>query len=62
MTRWRREFSIIRWQVVAHGGPRECHGIDTLITAIRPDDAILLECINTMQTNLFALGGENDPE
>ncbi|SQJ19505.1 adenosylcobinamide kinase/adenosylcobinamide-phosphate guanylyltransferase [Salmonella enterica subsp. enterica] len=35
-----------------------------MITAdLAPDDAILLECITTMVTNLlFALGGENDPE
>ncbi|ECT4831579.1 bifunctional adenosylcobinamide kinase/adenosylcobinamide-phosphate guanylyltransferase, partial [Salmonella enterica subsp. enterica serovar Heidelberg] len=49
----------------AHWRTAECwRHLDTLITAdLAPDDAILLECITTMVTNLlFALGGENDPE
>ncbi|MGS9202923.1 bifunctional adenosylcobinamide kinase/adenosylcobinamide-phosphate guanylyltransferase, partial [Salmonella enterica subsp. enterica serovar Infantis] len=49
----------------AHWRTSECWShLDTLITAdIAPDDAIFLECITTMVTNLlFALGGENDPE
>ena len=38
--------------------------LDELITpAIAPEEAILLECITTMVTNLlFALGGDSDPD
>ncbi|EPJ7086089.1 bifunctional adenosylcobinamide kinase/adenosylcobinamide-phosphate guanylyltransferase [Citrobacter amalonaticus] len=38
--------------------------LDTLITADNaPDEAILLECITTMVTNLlFAFGGDGDPD
>ena len=38
--------------------------LDELITpAIAPAEAILLECITTMVTNLlFALGGDSDPD
>ena len=38
--------------------------LDALITADNaPDEAILLECITTMVTNLlFALGGDSDPD
>ncbi|MGC3921788.1 bifunctional adenosylcobinamide kinase/adenosylcobinamide-phosphate guanylyltransferase, partial [Klebsiella pneumoniae] len=38
--------------------------LDELITpAIAPAEAVLLECITTMFTNLlFALGGDSDPD
>ncbi|EAY7418152.1 bifunctional adenosylcobinamide kinase/adenosylcobinamide-phosphate guanylyltransferase, partial [Salmonella enterica] len=38
--------------------------LDALITGdLAPEDAILLECVTTMVTNLlFTLGGESDPK